>query len=526
MVQLLFQPSVYIPALAVVLVALLAYCLLTAGSDLPKLPIAGAKTGDWFPFFQALWRNTFDIKSGIKFADEHYRNQAVLLPTFHFPNQVLLPRSETQFVTDQPDSVLDIHSHTIEVLQSDYTLADPSLIRNPLHHKLIATTLTSQIGNLVPEVAEETAWGFEHEVGSPAEYKEVCVYEAMRKILAYATNRVAVGAPMCRDPDLLRESTAHAQEVPLMAQILRLFWKPLRPAIASVLTLPIQLRMWRFEKIVLPLIERRLADYEARTRDPEDKTLGPEPNDFLQWCIKQAREIGDPHLSTPRMLAGRLLFLDFAAILTSSVTLSGAVFDLAAGKPKDIDELREEIEGVLAEEGGKWNKQALSKMHKLDSMMRESARLNSFVTIGLARTVVAENGLVTPSGVRIPRGTCVIVPSYVVLQDSDVYPEAQEFKPFRFVNHGEQSTGEGVGDAKRAGKAFASTSTDYLAFGHGRNACPGRFFAANELKLMVAHLVLNYDMEMGRSRPQNTWIMGFRLPPLDATVRMKKRFKV
>jgi cytochrome P450 len=29
--------------------------------------------------------------------------------------------------------------------------------------------------------------------------------------------------------------------------------------------------------------------------------------------------------------------------------------------------------------------------------------------------------------------------------------------------------------------------------GHGRNACPGRFLASNELKVALVHLVLKYD---------------------------------
>jgi cytochrome P450 len=34
----------------------------------------------------------------------------------------------------------------------------------------------------------------------------------------------------------------------------------------------------------------------------------------------------------------------------------------------------------------------------------------------------------------------------------------------------------------------------YFQFGYGRHACPGRFFAANEIKMMVANFVLAYDM--------------------------------
>ncbi|KAF9528913.1 hypothetical protein CPB83DRAFT_853417 [Crepidotus variabilis] len=41
---------------------------------------------------------------------------------------------------------------------------------------------------------------------------------------------------------------------------------------------------------------------------------------------------------------------------------------------------------------------------------------------------------------------------------------------------------------------FVTTGLDSLAFGHGRHVCPGRYFAASELKLMMAHIVMNYDV--------------------------------
>ncbi|KAK4107603.1 ent-kaurene oxidase [Canariomyces notabilis] len=519
MIELPLRPAVLVPIVA--LAAVIIRQIFFAGPKLPKLPIVGAKEGDWFPTLQAKWRNTMNFKAAMMEADTKYRDQAVILPLFGWSNVVLLPRSEIQFVNEQPDSVLDMHTQAIEALQIDYTCTDPYLVHNPVHHKIITTTLTNQIGNLVPDVAEETAWGFERHWGSPSDYQEVCVYDTLRKIVGCVTNRVFVGKPKCRDPDLLEVGMAYAQDVPLYSQLVKMIWKPLRPFVAPVITLPIRFRTRRFESIIIPEIQQRLAAYDARQNDPEKKSSPDhERNDFLQWTLKQAKESGDPYMWQPKTLAGRILLLNFAAIHTSSFSITNAVLDLASSKQEYIDELRAEIEGVLAEQGGQWNKRAIAKMEKLDSVMRESARKNSFVTVGMNRAVVAKDGVVTPSGVRIPHGATVVVPSYVVLQDSTVYPDAQEFKPFRFA---EQRSDESVEYVKRAAKAFATTSNEYLAFGHGRNACPGRFFAANELKLILAHIVLNYDIKLLPSRPRNMWFGLNRIPPMQATISIKKR---
>ncbi|KAL1839097.1 hypothetical protein VTJ49DRAFT_1865 [Mycothermus thermophilus] len=519
MIELLMRPAVLGPAVA--LVAFLIHQCVVAAREWPKLPIIGARKGDWFPYYRAALRNLLDFKAAVLEADEKYRDQAAHIPLLGLPQTVLLPRSETPWITEQPDSVLNGHVRAIEDLQIEYTVTDPSLIHKPLHSKVITTSLTSQIGNLVPDVVDETAWAVEQVWGSPTEYQDVCVYDTMRKVIGHVSNRVFVGKPHCRNPVLLEVGMAYAQDVPLVSTLLKMVWRPLRPLVALFLTIPIHMRTRRFRKILWSAIEQRLADYDARQQGLGEK-LGPEPNDFLQWSIKHAKDVGDPYQWKIEALADRILLLNFAAIHTSSFALTNAILELAASKQEYIDELRAEIEGILAEHGGQWNKRALARMQKLDSVMREASRLNSFVTIGVMRAVTAKDGVVTPSGVKIPHGWNVAGHSYPVFHDENIYPGANEFRPFRFA---EQRADESIEYVKRAAKAFATTSPDYLAFGHGREACPGRFFASNELKLILAHLVVNYDIEIMKSRPRNMWIGLNRVPPLKATIRIKRRVK-
>ncbi|KAH6982362.1 cytochrome P450 [Ilyonectria sp. MPI-CAGE-AT-0026] len=492
MFEILLRPAILAPA--VMLVAYLVYQIFIKPSGLPDLPILNAKEGDWFPLWQATWRNTRDFKAATLLAYEKYRDQACIVPLAGSGNMILLPASQTQFVIDQPYSVLSMHDKTIETLQTDYTVMEPTLIRNPLHNKIIVTTLTSQIGNLVPALAEETAWGLEHYWGTDTkEYREVCVYDTMRRIIGIVTNRIFVGLPTSRDPALLDAGMAYAQDVPVSSELLRLFPETIRPKL------------------------------DGRQADPDKKALKPEPNDFLQWSIKQAKESGNPSHWDPKTLAGRVLLLNFASIHTSSFAITSAILDLVSSKKEYIDELRAEISSVLAEHGGQWNKRALAKAEKLDSAMRESQRLNSFVTVGLGRLVVAEKGLTTPNGVHIRKGLITYVPGYAVHQDPKIYPEPEKYKPFRFS---EKRADEDTQYVKRARQQWATTSNDYLAFGHGRDACPGRFFAAAELKLMLAHLVMHYDFELQETRPRNTWFALNRVPPMKATVKIRRRENV
>ena len=54
---------------------------------------------------------------------------------------------------------------------------------------------------------------------------------------------------------------------------------------------------------------------------------------------------------------------------------------------------------------------------------------------------------------------------------------------------------------------------------------PGRFFAANELKGMMAYIVLTYDVKMVNEgvRPENKWYGPLCVPDRDGEVLFRKR---
>jgi len=522
MMEISTRPAVLGPVLACLFYA--SYWLFFKPRQLPDLPIIGAKPKEWFPLLRAKWRNTRDYKSATKAAYSEYKDNTVILPVLGLGNTVLLPVSQTQFVVDQPENVLSLHEAVTHTLQLDYTLMDANLVHNPVHHQLITTKLTSQVGELAPDIADEAdltikkLWGVD-----TREWKEICVWDTMRPVVGCSTNRVLVGAPMCRNPELLNSAMAYAQEIMPVAQILRQVWTPLRWAASLLVTIPTRFHEWKFRKLLRPEIERRLLHYDGQ-EDSEKDSQGPrngiEHNDFLQWCIKQAKDSGNPYMSDWKTLAGRLLILNLAAIHNSSFTITHAILDLIGSKQEYIDELRREISTVLAAHGGQWNKKALTQMEKLDSALCESLRLNSFMILGLGRIVAAKDGITTPSGVHLPRGTSISVPTYTVLHDNDIFPDAWEYKPFRFA---ELRHEDGVQYVKRARNAFSATSNDYLVWGHGKGACIGRFFAANNLKIILGYVIMHYDFELLACRPRNMWVGFYRIPPMKATIRVRRR---
>ena len=463
----ILHPTDLVPVACIALLAWLLYQSCKP-SYLLGLPIIGLKEGKWFfPTLHRAWKNAWNFRGVMHETYDKYPDEPVIVPTLT-STWVLLPSKDTQWLADRPESELSMHQQLADVFQTDYTVMDSDLVHRPFHHPLIVTTLTSQVGNLVPDVIDEAAWMFAQQWGTNTdEWKEVSVYETMRHIVNSATNRVFVGLPACRDPVLADAGMGYAQDVPVSGALLRCLPRWIKPFLAPLITLRGRYRTHRFCNRIKPTIERRLRDFNARRADPEaNKRLGPPPNDWLQWSIAQAKDIGDPTLWRPRKLGERILLLLFAAIHTTSFTITEAILDLVChNKPEHIAGLREEISAVLAEHGGEWNKRSLAKMVRLDSTLRESMRLNSLMLMGLGRKVTAQDGLDTPSGVHVPRGATVMVPSYSVLHDKAVYGEdAEEYRPFRFA---EQRSDQNVGYVERARKAFPTTSKEYLAFGHG-----------------------------------------------------------
>jgi cytochrome P450 len=518
------RPAISGPLLLIV--AWVVYQLFFKPSALPDVPIIGARQGDWSPMWQAKIRNFLDIKSALNSSYAQYPNQAAILPVLDAGNLVLLPRSDTTFVSDQPESVLNMHDQAQDNLQTDYTTMDPSLTHEPLHLNLIVSTMTKEIANLVPDLAEEIEYCFEHHLGNDPEWREVVIYGAMQQVLSGVTNRALVGYPLCRNQKVLDMGVAFAQDIPLSSTLLRCVPSFAKPLVAPLITLPNRIHTRKFERLLAPEIEDRLQQIGLRPGpgkgSSSEKNDGRRRNDFLQWSIDQAKAIGNPKNWQPSALAQRALLLNFAAIHTSTFAMTHVVLDLASSPAEVIVELRREAADMLKEHGGRWTKRGLAQLEKLDSAIRESQRKNSFVGLGIMRKVVAEEGVTFPSGVYVRKGNSVCVPGYSVFQDSTVYKDPKLYKPFRFY---EARVNETDGYVKSARNAFPTASPEFLGWGLGRNACPGRFFASNEIKMMLAYLLLNYDIEPLESRPRNVWIGMNRIPPMKATIRIRRRVR-
>jgi len=282
---------------------------------------------------------------------------------------------------------------------------------------------------------------------------------------------------LCRDPEYCTLNIQFTIEVFKRAMFINLFPYFLRPIVGRLIS-DVSKNVDQAVRHLEDTISERLRNLEEYKGNWSDK-----PNDLLQWLIDEAPDDSE---RTIRALSLRILNVNNAAIHTSSLTFRNALYYLAT-YPQYIQPLREEIESIVQEDG--WTKTAMGKMYKLDSFIKETQRLTGLGVGSMGRTAASD--YVFSDGTLIPKGTALFVPMRAIHRDETIYPNPSAFEPFRFADLRED------GETGKGQYGMVSTSVEWLPFGHGRHACPGRFFASNEIKAMFAHLVLEYDVKTG-----------------------------
>ncbi|KAJ9609815.1 hypothetical protein H2200_006144 [Cladophialophora chaetospira] len=539
---------------------------------LPDLPWVARNDKAWLlrDFRLRLWCS-MNYEEALKMAYDQYarHSKPCILATLD-GEVVLLPPSSTQWMISQPETVLSVKGAHKHILQTKYTFPRPEIMDPTVHFDVIKSELTRQVFTVTPEVCDELKeavdqlWGIEPDPEEDEEiekggWKTVVLFDSMTKIVARMSNRVFVGLPLCRDEKYLKNAIGFAEDIAISATVLRLFPGMIRSLVAPIATYNNRKHTREYTRILTPEILRRqrlqyqLPDIEKDLKSenkPEAVTLDEEDqkNDFLQWLLTRSKtkSYTNPDEADPNIICARLLHTNFASVHTTSFIGTNALLDILASPHNEhvLETLRKEALETMDGEHSLWTRHSLTKMLYLDSALRESSRRASIVGVGINQTVTAPGGVTTPEGWHLPEGCMVATHSWGNHNDENLYPEADKYKPFRFIELRDKipDTAQSAEQADKekayldkAHLSFIATSPSYLGFGHGRHACPGRFFAAQELKLLLAYLLTRYEIQMVMEgglggnwnrkgvRPECFWAGPNHVPPTGAKVRVRRR---
>ena len=119
----------------------------------------------------------------------------------------------------------------------------------------------------------------------------------------------------------------------------------------------------------------------------------------------------------------------------------------------------------------------------------------------------------------IPANTQVGVPAHAIGLDPELYPEPESFDGYRF-HRLRQSSPQSAGQQQ-----YTAANLTNMSWGYGKHACPGRWFAEAEIKMILVHVLLEYDFKFleGKGRPVSLEFETQNLPDKTATVLLRQR---
>ncbi|KAL2847551.1 cytochrome P450 [Aspergillus pseudoustus] len=460
----------------------------------------------------------FDCEALFREAYQNYSKvgKPVIIPGFGVRDEIILPSSSMRWALAQPDSALSVAQAFVEVDQVVYSLGHTRYVADPWQGLLVRREMNSVLEIIVAAMNDELGIAFDARFGTDEEnWKEIDLLETVRMVVAQAASRFTVGLPLCRNEQYLKDSFDVVDGCIINAGVTGGTPKILRPIIGRLVSLKSRLAQKKVMKHFEPTYRARLETLKHAKDDPS------EPQDHLQMMIRYAERERRHELYDLDIMARRLSAANFGSMHQTSIQVTNMLLNIMGSDAEynTIAVLRDEVNRILGDEKT-WTKAKVSKMTRADSVARETLRCQSFGGRAVFRKVM-KDGVVTDTGVELPKGCLISFFSQPVHADEAKYEDPLKYDPFRFSRIREADA------AKANTLSFVSTSPDNLPFGHGKHACPGRFLVDFELKMIIAYVLTHYDVkfpaEYHDKRPENKWLTEAIVPPPGAKILIKRR---
>ncbi|KAI1380479.1 cytochrome p450 monooxygenase [Hypoxylon crocopeplum] len=400
------------------------------------------------------------------------------IPTSNLPMHIV-PIKTLQELNKLPEKTMSFRREMYDRFLGRYTAFasnEDALVKS------IKNDLTKSLDSLLPLISEESDYAISQSLVLPSRtWTKVPLHSISTRLIAFLSGRTFVGLPLSRTPewiDAAIDVTLNAMAGSgKMWQFPAWSWPIVHFFLAE--TKAVKRYLQKTARMISPILKQRVAEMRAPDFKP--------PADMTQWLMQHAK--GNPQ--DLNYHARQHIVLNIAAIHTTSGQLTNTLYELAK-RPEYVEPLRDEIEKYTGPEG-QFTKQSLYQMKKMDSFLREVQRMNVPGLVSVNRKVLQPVTL--SDGTVLPVNTSIAVAADSVARDDRIWGNAAEFDGFRF----EKLRMSETGDSKYQ---FTSINEESLSFGHGRSACPGRFFAAAELKILLSKIIMEYDMKLLEGDPQ------------------------
>ena len=232
----------------------------------------------------------------------------------------------------------------------------------------------------------------------------------------------------------------------------------------------------RQQKAIDEVIYQELAT--RRTQDNSDR------QDILSLMMSARDEDGEALKDVE--LRDELMTLMFAGHETTATAIAWSLY-WSHRQPEIKTKLRAEIASLGADP----DPMAIAKLPYLDAVCKETLRIYPVGMLTFPRVVQEPVELI---GYQLEPGQVVMGCIYLLHQREDVYPEPHQFKPERFLE-------------------TEFSSYEFFPFGGGKRRCIGEALAKLEMKLVLATIIANYNLELTSNKPETPARRGVTLAP-------------
>ncbi|PYH62949.1 cytochrome P450 [Aspergillus niger CBS 101883] len=347
-------------------------------------------------------------------------------------------------------------------------------------------------GNVLPIMYEEMEYALDRELGNPhgehhpyllhtinpnnkhPEWHPLATFPTILRIIALVSGRINIGLPLSRDPTWLTLYTKYP--LTMMESVSSLMKYP---AILRPLAQHFTPSLRELDSIRNEITALLTPEYEAILSGKSDR------NTMVRWLWENCEE----HERTITYQSQVQAMMSIGTVLANAAAAAQCVVDLTEHEEM-IPLLRGESEGVVGGNGkDEISKQALTSLSMMDSFMKESQRFKPPGAVTFERKVLEPFTL--PDGTRLHAGEHIAAPAFHVGWDPEYIENPEVFDGLRF--HRLRNQG-GLSATTAAGKYhYVSVNETSLHFGYGRNACPGRWFTAIQIKLLLGRLLVRIN---------------------------------
>ncbi|KAJ1335086.1 cytochrome P450 monooxygenase 2 [Microdochium nivale] len=369
--------------------------------------------------------------------------------------------------------------------------------------------LTKSLSRITGILSLEASFavGLNFGLSSATAWQTISPFPACLDVVARLSSRIFLGVELSRNQEWLDITKSYTVNAFHASILLRTYPLWSRRFAASWLVPEVRIvrhQMAEATKLVDGIIAKR------RQEDKEGTAINERVPDAIDWFEEESG--GAPYDSGLMQLT-----LAAVAIHTTTDLLTETMLRLAQ-EPELVEELRAEIKSVLLADGA-WTKAGMANLKLLDSAIKEAQRLRPILSANMLRRVMAPTPVPGHEGRVFPKGSQLIVSTHY-RHDPNTYPEPLKYNGRRFADMRADPNLD-----KKLPVHLVSTGPTSLSFGHGVHSCPGRFFAANEVKVALCHMLVKYDWAMENPGEDiSPFMSGFSLNVnTTAKLRFRKR---